>query len=215
MDIEKNKMTNEEIEQNRQEHIKLYQGVYARDVDDNGMSLENYGATNHGSSLASVLAKQDPKSIADIGCGKLQFLLQMKNLCEEGILIGIDPYFECDCSNNSLRHVLKAYKGIAQNLPLETDSVEWLTCFDVLEHIPEFDMGTVFKEFQRVATKGLLMSISTRDSVLRINGKSLHATVKSRVWWMEKIFCEWLTGDSIETFLLEDKETYFNIGIYL
>ena len=45
----------------------------------------------------------------------------------------------------------------------------------------------MLKHFDNAAFKGFIFSICFRDSVFRIQGQSLHPTVKPLEWWEEKL----------------------------
>ena len=84
----------------------------------------------------------------------------------------------------------KAYKydpAIEEYQELLTEKVDLLVCTDVLEHIPEEDLGVVLQEMKSLTDK-CFFSISTRKAFTVLpNGENAHAMVKDANWWAEKI----------------------------
>ena len=75
------------------------------------------------------------------------------------------------------------------SLPFEENFFSLVTCFDVLEHLDESDIAAALSEMTRVVRSGGIFfgSVSCRTSkVTDVNGDSLHRTVRSPDWWIEK-----------------------------
>lgn len=150
---------------------RIYDEVYE--------TIPGYGDVNHGGRMQRYVVKElKPKSVLDVGCGKGVFC---QYLAKNGILTyGLDVSAPLPKTNN-----VTWFKHDLKSIPLMT--VEWVTAFDVLEHIPEKDLEKVFKEFDRVARKGFIFSICFRDSIYKVQGQSLHPTVKPVQWWKDKL----------------------------
>lgn len=155
----------------------IYDKVYTEDVDDNGQSLKDYGSFNHAGPIQQYILDLNPESILDIGCGKCQFVELMlsndiaTNGCDISALVN-EPYI--DISD-------------ARDLPFPDDNFTIVTAFDVLEHFSESDVDIVLAEAKRVAMERMIFSICFRDSIFRIDGESLHRTVRPHEWWLERL----------------------------
>ena len=64
---------------------------------------------------------------------------------------------------------------------LPFDSFDYVSCYDVLEHLPAADVGLALDELFRVARAGLF--ITTNDHKARRGDWVLHLTRKPRTWW--------------------------------
>ncbi|WP_082501167.1 class I SAM-dependent methyltransferase [Methylobacterium sp. Leaf88] len=74
--------------------------------------------------------------------------------------------------------------------PYEDNSFDFITCFDVLEHLDEADILNVEKEFRRLIKPGgtVFCNISLRlAGSVDLDGRNLHRTVQAPDWW-DKIF---------------------------
>lgn len=134
----------------------------------------SYGDFDHSRVIRGEIVDLSPESIIDVGCGGGQFVLWCKS---RGIFArGVDIASPFDCV------------APAHDLPFEDDSFDYLTAFDMLEHLVEEDVENVLEEFNRVATKGFVFKIAYVQSVGKgINGELLHPTVKPESWWIDKI----------------------------
>lgn len=82
--------------------------------------------------------------------------------------------------------VVKAY---AHELPFADGSFDWVTCFDVLEHLTEPDIVPALSEMWRVARLGVIVSASERPSVF--GGRDLHISKRPAVKWQSLIKSVW------------------------
>ena len=61
-------------------------------------------------------------------------------------------------------------------------------CIDVLEHIPEKDLGWVTEELFLLSTKLVFIAVPTYLSSELLDGNiNTHLTVKDGLWWRDKI----------------------------
>lgn len=151
--------------------IDKYQHLYAEQAE--GRGYRRYGHSNHGKHLLPYFLSLDPESALDVGCGHNEW---SKHLKERGIrAVGVD--FACPGADI-----------IAEAHALPFDHKEWdfVTAFDVLEHIPESLIDPVLREFARVGHR-FAFSISYVDSVNRVKGETLHPCVQPKHWWLQKI----------------------------
>lgn len=74
------------------------------------------------------------------------------------------------------------------DLSSEIKSARWITCFDVLEHIPETQVDACLKGMADRMNEGGMFSIHLAEEQFgRVVGQKLHLTIKSAVWWKEKM----------------------------
>jgi len=77
----------------------------------------------------------------------------------------------------------------AHELPFDDGSFDWVTCFDVLEHLTEPDIKPALSEMWRVARLGVIVSASERSSVF--GGRDLHISKRPREQWLALIRSLW------------------------
>ena len=137
-----------------------------------------YGDFDHSKGISKyILDTLKPKSIVDVGCGGGHFV----ELCKShGIIArGVD--------------IASPYDIIApaHNIPLDDNSMEYLTSFDMMEHLIREDVPLVIKEFHRIATKGLVFKIAyTQSKGKGVDGELLHPTVEPQSWWVKRLKAE-------------------------
>lgn len=64
---------------------------------------------------------------------------------------------------------------------IHSEPMEYVCCYDVLEHLAPSDVPRALDELWRVATKALF--ITTNDNRAQRKGIELHLTRKPREWW--------------------------------
>ena len=169
----------------KEKYIDLYSGdlkeIYIKN-DDRGQIDGGYGRANWGENTISFLTNKNTKSVIDYGCGYGRFCdLATKTI---DIVYGIDIASVATgnvIENNKINFI----DGNGTTIPLPTNSVDWVTSFDCLEHVGEEDLDIVLNEFDRVSTKGFITSIEFINDIL--NGIPLHLTVRPKEWWLEKL----------------------------
>lgn len=67
---------------------------------------------------------------------------------------------------------------------LSFDGFDYVSCYDVLEHLPIEDVGPALNELFRVAKKSLF--ITTNDHRSPLGGVELHLTRNPREWWEQE-----------------------------
>lgn len=72
-------------------------------------------------------------------------------------------------------------------LPFKDKTFGLVTCFDVMEHIPEEAVMDTLKEIKRVCSNTVSFLISNGLAEFHIMGTQIHQTVKSREWWKERL----------------------------
>ena len=142
---------------------------------------KQYGKTFHAKNILNYIKQLNINSIVDVGCGKGNFPIWCYDNNIKKV-IGID--FAADLPSHN--HII-FIKAFAHNLPLEDKSVEYVTAFDVMEHLIPEDTDLVLKEFKRVSIKGLIFSICYRPSGILVDGNNLHPNVHDKNWWIKKL----------------------------
>jgi len=143
----------------------------------------DYGCSFHARGILDYLRLLKINSVCDVGTGKGEFCRwAVNNGCKD--VYGIDFAIDPEPPSKSIKYI----KAFAHDIPLSDNVVEYVTAFDVLEHIPEEDINITLKEFRRLASKGWIFSIAYSDSIyMREIVGTLHPTVKPAQWWYNKI----------------------------
>lgn len=168
-------MNIDKLNHERDKYVALYEDIPLK-----------YGRYNHAKAagLYDIILNLKLNSICDVGCGGGEF-------CEWASKT-IKTVYGVDLASVRTNQVIKNGKIIyfdsdAGHIPLEDKSVEFVTCFDCLEHCPEEDIDEIFIEFKRVASKGFFFTIATWQTKILSLGEVLHLTVKPEIWWEKKI----------------------------
>ena len=66
------------------------------------------------------------------------------------------------------------------------DRFDYVSCYDVLEHLPFEDVEPALDELFRVARTALF--ITTNDIISRLGDAELHLTRKPRQWWEDEFY---------------------------
>lgn len=77
----------------------------------------------------------------------------------------------------------RSVQADARHIPFEACSFDGLTCFDVLEHIPEEDIPGVAKEIFRILRPGGRAIILPNIGSANFYGDITHVTLREREWW--------------------------------
>ena len=138
--------------------------------------MPRYGASNHGKYAISYVLNKSPKFVVDFGCGRNNFIQNLKSNGVEGM--GVDfVYDEADI------------KAPMHKVPLEDNCADFITAFDSLEHLLPQDVDGVFNEMRRIAKPkaAYIFSISYVPSNIVVHRQNLHPTVQAEVWWVKQI----------------------------
>lgn len=108
-----------------------------------------------------------PGSFLDFGCGRGQ-LVRWINENTTGNAVGYDP---------------------ATNPMALTRLYDYTLAFDVMEHIPESNVGGILKTICACSSLGFMLTISNASDVVPIRGEEveLHVTRRDPIWWEERI----------------------------
>lgn len=125
------------------------------------------------------------KHIVDCGCGKgiWGFLIRStRDLGKKGKLTGIDinsDYLKI-CKNHNIYD--KLINSDVSKLPIENESVDFLICSEVIEHLNKIDGKKFLKEIDRVLKKGgraIITTPSVEVSTSIEEGPDSHSSIWS------------------------------------
>lgn len=135
-----------------------------------------YGAHNHGASARGLLMEIiRPQSVLDVGCGDNSFAKWIS--ANAGInATGVD------FADKRADVVAPAHR-----LPFNDGEFDWITSFDMLEHLWPDEIDETLAEWRRVAKSGILVSISYLPSEKKVDGGNLHRTIRPITWWVMKL----------------------------
>jgi len=162
-----------------EKYVEIYSGSVGTDYKNcNG---EGYGRGFWGKNAIPFIQSLNTKSVCDVGCGYGRFCNAISEFVD--IVYGID-IASVKTGNIIDNKKVNWIDSEAKNIPLPDNSVEWLTSFDCLEHCLLEDIDTILDNFNRIATKGFVFSISYVGD--HHGGLNLHMTVQSEEWWLDK-----------------------------
>lgn len=161
------------LEALREREARKYQRVYALEP--------NYrmGPKRKAEAFKAIHAYCAEGSLLDVGCGCGEVL-------QEALRRGMFPVFGLEgnldlCQSPIITH------GTALDLPWGSQTIDWVTCFDVLEHLLPCDTTRALKELWRVARVGVILTVNNLPSVSRVTKDVLHINRRPYDEWAEII----------------------------
>lgn len=126
-----------------------------------GSSLERYLTE-----IKHLIKKYDCKTLLDYGCGKA--VHHKKPLIDTTLY---DPYYS---------PYSKKPDG----------TFDMVICTDVMEHIPEEEVGQILAQLINYTDRVLFLAISTVPAKKTFsNGVNVHLTIKPKEWWESMLSC--------------------------
>lgn len=166
----------------KEKYLSLYDGVlkdFYIKIDGRGREDGGYGRANWGENAIEFLKTSNCQFVLDYGCGYGRFASQA---ADSGMTV-----YATDIASVETGQIVKDERvtffptdGFSINLP--NKSIDWITSFDCLEHVPEIDLIKVLDEFKRVCSKGFIVSVAYHGDF--IGNVPLHMTVKDKNWWI-------------------------------
>ena len=151
------------------------QEVYELIYNDDTYSY--YGKSNHGHKALKAIAELNPISLLDVGCGHNKFVQEIRGL---GIkAIGVD--FACK-SADQIADIL--------NLPFRDKEFDFITAWDVLEHLLPNQIEQALLEMKRVSSRfafTIAYHYASTPPPKKFKNHNLHQTVKKPDWWKNQI----------------------------
>lgn len=189
----------------RQQHeLDKYKDVFKRGttrVKGSGV----YGDANWGLRIYDYIKDIKPKSILDIGCGMGVFVNDMDKNLQIPKVYGLD-IASIKTGNYHANDNITWIDSMAHDIPLEDNTVEYITSFDALEHCLPEDIDQIVDEFYRVVTKGLILKITYQQASERsLDNEFLHMTVQPESWWVEKFMKKFIYKGNRNGYLLFSK----------
>jgi len=149
----------------------VYQTIY------DSWEPARYGSSNHGHQHLDKILELTPKSLLDVGCGYNHFSNNLKklNIKSEGV------DFACPGADK-IADIL--------NLPYEDKEWEWITAWDVMEHLLPDQVDSALQEMLRVSEYfAFTISYELASTVAPqpFHKHNLHQTIWTPEKWREKI----------------------------
>jgi ubiquinone/menaquinone biosynthesis C-methylase UbiE len=171
--------------------IEKLSQIYDRDYFENGVATKKSNYTDYSwarlgsyfqKTAKHIVDKFAPSSALDVGCAKGFLVKALEQLGVDAH--GIDPseYALAEAHADIKNRLTEA---MAQSIPFNDNSYDLVTCFDVLEHIPEVDIPKVLQETLRVSKQWVILRVVTKE--LPDDVDTSHATIHDKNWWEEKI----------------------------
>lgn len=153
---------------NRTEEIGVYNKAYNDPKYRMGVRRKN--------DVRSIITGLEKGSFLDIGTGRGESL-------NMAVSAGHSPVAGTEVVKNLLGE--RVVYAEAHNLPFRDGEYDYVTCFDVLEHLVEEDIRPCLKEMYRVSRKSCIVSASDRTSIYK--GRELHISRRPIPKWLKLI----------------------------
>lgn len=113
--------------------------------------------------LAGSIAGRRNLAALDVGCGAGLSLIRLAGHREIGRVVGLEP--DPHAVRLARRHRgFEVFQGSALELPFKDESFDIITCFDVLQHLPEGGDQLAAFEFARVLRPGGVMVVRSNSA---------------------------------------------------
>lgn len=113
------------------------------------------------------------RTYLDVGCGRGESL---QIACFLGFTVAGCEVVESLCGSAAVEHI----RGAHDLRTYSDDSVDVVSCLDVMEHILEDDVPGVLREIWRVANHAVLLGISCKAG-------PMHPTIFPPAWWVDQV----------------------------
>lgn len=135
-----------------------------------------YSLARHIRPIKKLVSLTNSKTLLDYGSGKGElYQIQIEN----------QPSFIEVLNVESVTCYDPAYPKFAK---LPQGTFDGVVCIDVLEHIPEEDIEWVIDELFSYATKFVYINVASVEAVKKLpDNTNAHCTVKSPLWWKDKV----------------------------
>lgn len=145
-----------------------------KEVHATRKTFSGRGVLKYGERLLAIAKQVDAKSALDYGCGKGN---QYMRDYDKGFRLEEKLGFE----------VTKYDPAVEKFSVKPTGQYDLVWCTDVMEHIPEEDIGYIVRDLDQYALKGLFVTVGTYPAKKSLpNGENAHITQKSGDWWQEQ-----------------------------
>jgi ubiquinone/menaquinone biosynthesis C-methylase UbiE len=115
-------------------------------------------------------------SYLDVGCGRGEMVKLAKS---RGVLaVGLELVPSL-CDGETIHH------GSVLDLPWRDDAFHYVSCYDMIEHLPPEHVDRALDELFRVCRNTLYLT--TNDKRSHLGDLELHLTRMPRAWWDAKL----------------------------
>lgn len=146
---------------------EFYEKVYKK--------YERYGHASHGEEWISTILDENPSSWLDVGCGHNELIKECRENGYMEDVLGVD--FACSGADQNCDML---------DLPFEDKRWDFITAFDVMEHLLPEQVSAGLTEMSRVS-KRFAFTISFVKALTQIDGKNAHPTVWPKEQWTKEI----------------------------
>lgn len=131
----------------------------------------------------------DCDSLLDVGCGRSRYGYTVKHALKKYVRV-------CDISDVAVawqRTELDMDADVVDMgvaLPYSDRRYDAVTCFDVIEHIPESEVPTALREMTRIANRLVILTIAfypTDEDAAAQGDEKWHLTIQPEEWWIEQM----------------------------
>jgi cyclopropane fatty-acyl-phospholipid synthase-like methyltransferase len=139
----------------------------------------DYGASGHiyVKEIFNFIKQTKPKTILDFGCGKESLKKTLNRLN-----INVDGYDPAIPNKNAI----------------PSDQYDMIVTTDVMEHLHEDELESLFEDILKFQPKYMFHAISTRLAINKLpDGTNAHKTVKSEEWWKQKFIYNFFQFDIV------------------
>lgn len=139
----------------------------------------HYGGNHYEPVLCTIERILKGRSLLDVGCGSGRLVRFQRKF-------GVQRAVGCDIAPRE-PWIDRAELPV---LPYGNGEFALVTCFDVLEHLPEYQVGSAIDELRRVAQDRIIVSVassSDRRDVPGLGEVELHLTQRPADWWLGQL----------------------------
>ena len=165
---------------------------YYKDMHKNGYHLINgrkrnaEDAYDGKSTLAfapiikKIIIKENINNMIDYGCGKGNFYKNSFKLGNK-LIPPLNEFWDID-----IKLYDPCYEKYSKFVIGET--FDLTICVDVLEHVPEIDIGWILERFFNMSKKFIFINVACYEAIALLpNGKNAHINIQRPIWWSNKI----------------------------
>ena len=185
------KQTTKATKETTKADINKLSKIYDKDYYENGIATNKSNYVNYSwdrlekyfQRTANYIKEVfSPATVLDVGCAKGYLVKALTELNIDAK--GIDPSkYAISEADEDIKDLLQ--NDIVQAIKYDDNSFDLVTCFDVMEHIPEKDIDKAINEMLRITKKWLVIRLVTKRIDNDIDNS--HETIHEKEWWHERI----------------------------
>lgn len=161
------------IEAKRSAEVEKYAAIYGA---TSGYTMNERRRKQASAALDGLLAHYpNTKTLLDVGCGDGQWMQYVSDVYGIGC-VGVDPVPKLAGRNITT--------ALATSLPFADQSVDVITCLDVMEHLVPEDTELALGEMARIVRFGAVVTVSNIPSFHHApDGSDLHINIRPYDEW--------------------------------